>query len=104
MREVNAIQTTVNSIKKYYVETYEKTMRIHMDVDDPTRIISFHTENCSYAEGWEVIRDQKESNKTGTRIMIDSVEMLRDKKREYTEKGYAINIHSKCIGEAILST
>lgn len=81
----------------------KKCMKIHLDVDSPTRIISFHTEKCTHAEDWEKIRNQKESNRTGTRMMIDSVEKLRQVKREYTEKGYTVNIHSKCIGEAILS-
>jgi len=78
-------------------------MKIHVDIDKPTRVISFHTEKCNHANGWENIRQQKESNKTGTRMMIDSVEKLSEIKKEYAEKGYAVNIHSKCIGEAILS-
>lgn len=78
-------------------------MKIHIDVDAPTRVISFHTEKCNHTKDWEKVRDQKERNKTGTRMMIDSVEKLREMKREYLEKGYTVNIHSKCIGEAILS-
>lgn len=78
-------------------------MKIHIDIDKPTKVISFHTERCSHANNWENIRLQKENNKTGTRMMIDSVERLSEIKREYAEKGYAVNIHSKCIGEAILS-
>lgn len=78
-------------------------MKIHVDIDTPTKVISFHTERCSHTNDWENIRQQKESNKTGTRMMIDSVEKLRETKREYLEKGYTVNIHSKCIGEAILS-
>ncbi len=78
-------------------------MKIHVDVDTPTKLISFHTEKCIHAKNWEKIKDQKENNRTGTRIMIDSVESLKKVKKEYCEKGFVLNIHSKCIGEAILS-
>lgn len=78
-------------------------MRIHIDIDSPTKLISIHTEKCHHTKGWEKIRDQKVENRTGTRMMVESVEELQKIKKEYCEKGYAINIHSKCIGEAILS-
>ncbi len=78
-------------------------MQIHIDIDSPTKVISFHTEKCSYARNWEKVKERKEKNKTGTRMMIDSAQQLQRIKSAYTRKGYSINIHSKCIGEAILS-